>query len=101
MFRTIKEAREAIMESRYIMIVQDMKTKQLTEEPIVGLIVTRDSPHFITHGMGYYPFLEPQSMKEAVYYGQRIVEDYNKKRATEQNEKIFLSVKDQAKSNEK
>lgn len=89
------------MESSYIMVVQDMKTKQITEEPIVGLIVTRDSPHFITHGMGYYPFLEPQSMKEAAYYGQRIVDDYNKKRSLEQNEKIFLSVKDQVNLDEK
>lgn len=83
------------MNPKYFMVVQDKKTQLVTEEPIIGLIVTRDSPHFITHGMGYYPFLEPQSKKEAAYYGQRIVEDYNDKRLPGQNEKIFLSVKDQ------
>lgn len=85
------------MNQEYFMIVQDKKTQLITEEPIVGLIVIRDSPHFITHGIGYYPLLEPRSTKEASYYGQRIIEDYNNKRSSEQNEKIFLSVKDNVK----
>lgn len=89
------------MNTSYIMVIEDKKTKLLTEEPIIGLIVTRDSPHFITHGIGYYPLLEPRSTDEASYYGQRIIEDYNEKRAPEQNEKIFLSVKDQVKIDEK
>ncbi len=79
----------------YIMFVLDKKTQLVTEEPIMGLIVTRDSPHFITHGLGYYPLLEPRSTTEASYYGQQIVEDYNDKRSPEKNEKIFLSVKNQ------
>ena len=83
------------MNPRFLMMVQDMKTQLVTEEPIIGLIVTRDSPHFITHGLGYYPLLEPRSTPEASYYGQRNLEDYNKKRSSEQNEKTFLSVKDQ------
>lgn len=89
------------MKANYFMIVQDKKTQLITEEPIVGLIVTRDSPHFITHGIGYYPLLEPRSTTEASYYGQQIIEDYNKQRSPEQNEKLFLSVKDQVKMNEK
>ncbi|WP_157456854.1 hypothetical protein [Carnobacterium maltaromaticum] len=89
------------MKANYFMIVQDKKTQLITEEPIVGLIVTRDSPHFITHGIGYYPLLEPRSTSEASYYGQRILEDYNEKRAPEQNEKVFVSVKDQVKIDEK
>ena len=84
----------------YIMFVLDKKTQLVTEEPIIGLIVTRDSPHFITHGLGFYPFLKPRNHEEAVYYGQRIVEDYNDKRLPEQNEKIFLSVKDKVKLDE-
>lgn len=89
------------MNPKYFMIVQDKKTQHVTEEPIIGLIVTRDSPHFITHGLGYYPLLEPRSTTEASYYGQRNVDDYNKKRSPEQNEKIFLSVKDQVNLDEK
>lgn len=88
------------MNPKYVMVVQDKKTQLVTEEPIVGLIVTRESPHFVTHGIGYYPLLEPRSIREASYYGQRNVEDYNKKKSPEQNEKIFLSVKDQAKLDE-
>lgn len=89
------------MNPKYFMMVQDKNTQLVTEEPIIGLIVTRDSPHFITHGLGYYPLLEPRSTKEASYYGQRNVDDYNKNRSPEQNEKIFLSVKDQVNLDEK
>lgn len=89
------------MKPNYFMMVQDKKTQFVTEEPIMGLIVTRESPHFITHGIGYYPVLEPRSTTEASYYGQRIIDDYNEKRGPEQNEKVFLSVKDQVKIDEK